>query len=229
MHAKQLMQILTQPQTAPWQSNRAASLLLGTSVYLFPIVAVVSSIPVFSIVIKYNLIENGASARVGFLWGVVFPWLAAFPLIYMPDILGQFINFSSLLFVAFTDFIVPFALFVTLQRDRQTIANSSSSLGSQQFDSTILNTGRLAGCSPPLLDASAASENSMPNDGGWAHPHVEPHYALPCNGPFASISKKVLAISLGVILTVLSLIATYLTIQQGTYKFDQQTCALVGS
>ena len=38
----QLMQIPTQPQTAPWQSSRAASVLLSTSVYLFPIAAVVS-------------------------------------------------------------------------------------------------------------------------------------------------------------------------------------------
>ena len=72
-------------------------LLLKVSVYAFPIVAVVSSIPVFSIVIKYNLVENGFSARLGFLWGVLFPWLAAFPLLYMPNILSQFINFTSLL------------------------------------------------------------------------------------------------------------------------------------
>ena len=74
-----------------------ASALLKVSVYAFPIVAVVSSIPVFSIVIKYNLVENGFSARLGFLWGVLFPWLAAFPLLYMPNILSQFINFTSLL------------------------------------------------------------------------------------------------------------------------------------
>ena len=225
------MQILTQPQTAPWQSSRAASVLLSTSVYLFPIVAVVSSIPVFSIVIKYNLIENGASERVGFLWGVVFPWLAAFPLIYMPDILGQFINFSSLLFVAFTDFIVPFALYVVLQRDRRTaIANTSSSLGSEAFEPSITTTGRLSSCSPPLLNATTASEGIRGDEGSMAYAPVEPHYALPCcKGAFSSTPKIVLSVSLGVILTALALIATSLTIDQGTYTFDQQTCALVGN
>ena len=90
--ANDLMQLLIQPQTAPWQSSRAATVLLETSVYMFPIVAVVSSIPVFSIVIKYNLVENGASPRVAFAWGVLFPWLCAFPLVYMPDLLGQFVS-----------------------------------------------------------------------------------------------------------------------------------------
>ena len=51
--------------------------------------------------------ENGFGATFGFLWGVLFPWLAALPLLYQPNALNQFINFSSLVFVSFTDFIVP--------------------------------------------------------------------------------------------------------------------------
>ena len=38
---------------------------------------------------QYNLIENGFSDKVGFLWGVLFPWLAALPLIYQPNVLAQ--------------------------------------------------------------------------------------------------------------------------------------------
>jgi len=112
-----IMQTLTEAQTAPasWRSNPVANFVLQISVYLFPVVAVLSSIPVFSIVIKYNVIENGFSPRFGFLWGVLFPWVAAFPLLYMPDAINQFINFTSLVVVTFTDFIVPYALYVKLQ------------------------------------------------------------------------------------------------------------------
>jgi hypothetical protein len=88
---------------------------MWSQVYLFPIVAIVSSIPVFSIVIKYNCIENGWTPRAAVLWGVVFPWIVAIPLLYQPNALNQFINFSSLFFVSFTDFIVPWALCVTCQ------------------------------------------------------------------------------------------------------------------
>merc|ERR1711920_1021749 len=83
---------------------------------MFPIGAVVSSIPVFSIVIKYNMMENGFSQSVGFWWGVVFPWIIGLPMAYMPDMLQDFVNFTSLIFVTFTDFIVPCALFLVLLR-----------------------------------------------------------------------------------------------------------------
>merc|ERR1712014_375349 len=78
-----------------------------------------SSIPVFSIVIKYNMVENGFSKTTGFVWGVVFPWVTAFPLFYMPNALAQFVNFTSLIFVSFTDFIVPWALYIVLQRQQR--------------------------------------------------------------------------------------------------------------
>merc|ERR1712100_711775 len=36
-----------------------------------------------------------------------------------PNVLAQFVNFTSLVFVSFTDFIVPFSLYVELQRRQQ--------------------------------------------------------------------------------------------------------------
>jgi hypothetical protein len=95
--AQSLMQILTDPNHAParWKSG-PLNLILQLSVDLFPPVAILSSIPVFSIVIKYNVIENGFSKTAGFIWGVLFPWVAALPLLYQPNALNQFITFSSL-------------------------------------------------------------------------------------------------------------------------------------
>lgn len=88
------------------------------SVYLFTLTAVMSGIPIFSIVIKYNMVENGFSDRFGFWWGVIFPWVVGFPLSYMPNVLSTLLNISSLVFVAFTDFVVPWALYVALLRKR---------------------------------------------------------------------------------------------------------------
>lgn len=129
-----IMQALTEAQTAPtsWRTSPTANFVLQVSVYLFPVVAVLSSIPVFSIVIKYNVIENGFSRQFGFFWGVVFPWIAAFPLLYMPDAINQFINFTSLVVVSFTDFIIPWALYVKLhgtdERDVALMQNMDESL-----------------------------------------------------------------------------------------------------
>ena len=33
-------------------------------------------------------------SQIAFVWGVIFPWIIALPLLYMPDSLNQFITFS---------------------------------------------------------------------------------------------------------------------------------------
>merc|ERR1712072_844984 len=114
------MQALTQSKTEPgsWAAHGFSDSLLSMSVYLFPIAAVVSSIPIFSIVIEYNLLENCFSKASSFGFAVVLPWAIGFPLLYMPNVLAQFVNFTSLIFVTFTDFIVPLALYAKLQNQR---------------------------------------------------------------------------------------------------------------
>lgn len=97
-------------QSSPSQERCAAPpLFLTISLFIF-------TSQVFSIVIKYNCVENNFSHRFAFVWGVLFPWIISIPLLYQPDALNQFINFSSLIFVSFTDFIVPWALYIVLQR-----------------------------------------------------------------------------------------------------------------
>jgi hypothetical protein len=140
--ANDLLQVLTQTQTEPafWRDHAWSNSLLSLSVYLFPIASVVSSIPIFSIVIKYNLIENGFSNTAGFAWGVLFPWMLAFPLLYMPNALAQFLNYTSLTFVTFTDFIVPLALYIKLQHQRSErvdLSENNSVLGQELVDEGI--------------------------------------------------------------------------------------------
>eukprot|EP01059_Diplonema_ambulator_P033154 TRINITY_DN6806_c0_g1_i1.p1 TRINITY_DN6806_c0_g1~~TRINITY_DN6806_c0_g1_i1.p1 ORF type:complete len:571 (+),score=130.81 TRINITY_DN6806_c0_g1_i1:51-1715(+) len=104
-------------------NNSFANFLAQMSVYLFIPGAVLSGIPVFSIVVKYNCIENGLSKRFSEFWGIVFPWLVAIPLLYQPDALNQFITYSSLIFVSFTDFIVPWYLYFVLLRQTKDKGN----------------------------------------------------------------------------------------------------------
>jgi hypothetical protein len=193
-----MLQLLTDESLIPssW-SSPAAKVVLKTSVYLFPVVAVVSSIPVFSIVIKYNMVENGFSKTTAFLWGVIFPWLIGFPLLYMPNVLGQFVNFTSLVFVSFTDFIVPWALYIKLQERRE-------AAGGVLEEHSVLGE----------LEAAEG---------------VTAHYAINRSLGLSMKAKRLGALCLMVVLAVASLIATYLTIVQGTYTLDSQVCALVGN
>ena len=241
--ANDLLQLFSAPPVgtvgALW-TGAGASALLKVSVYAFPIVAVVSSIPVFSIVIKYNLVENGFSKRAGFVWGVLFPWLAALPLLYMPQILSQFINFSSLLFVSFTDFIVPFSLYVVLQRKMKAHADAArvaplnlnaAPLAASEERSTGGSTP-WAGAHAALLDGttttSLSSEAAIDLLAERALESLR-HTTFPRKWRLSHAAKQCCAISMGVVLVALACLATVLTIQQGTYEFNGQVCALVGA
>jgi len=213
-----LMQTLTQPATAPWQGNGFASAILQTSVYMFPIVAVVSSIPVFSIVIKYNLIENGMSETYGFLWGVIFPWIISFPLLYMPNVLAQFVNLTSLVFVSFTDFIVPFALYIVLQNRQK-----ESQRGAHADEETGSKTENLLG------ETAAEAQHSRLND-FESFDEVEAHHALPEGyGRNSPETKITISRVLGIALTMMSVVGFYLTVTQGVWAFDATTCSSVGN
>lgn len=111
-----LSAFLAEPAPAFLKANPAIHGLVQLSVYIYPIFSIIASIPVFSIVIKYNMLETGSSRGSAFAFAVIFPWLIAFPLLEMPNAMSQVINFSSLFFVTFTDFIVPLALYASLQR-----------------------------------------------------------------------------------------------------------------
>merc|ERR1712232_621960 len=88
---------------------------MGFSAYVFPLVSVASTIPVISIVVRYNMRENGFSRAFSLFWGAILPWIVAFPLLYMPNVLAEFINLSSLIFVTLTDFIVPLLIYGRMQ------------------------------------------------------------------------------------------------------------------
>lgn len=103
-----------------WRPGPHADFVVKASVFVFPIVAGTLSIPVFSIVMKYNMIMNGFSPRVGALWGVVSPWVIAFPLINMPGLVGMCINLAALIFVSIANFIVPLLVYMELQNREAT-------------------------------------------------------------------------------------------------------------
>jgi len=85
-------------------------------IYLFPIGIVVSSIPVFCIIIRYNLISNEICPRwAAFLLANVLPWIIAIP-VYSGTTLQNLINWSSLIVGGFINFIIPLVMFIISQK-----------------------------------------------------------------------------------------------------------------
>lgn len=87
------------------------------SVYLFPLIVVASSIPIYSIIIRYNLIENHiCSTRWANFWAVVFPWLLVIPLTAGNNVFNQVVAITSILFQIPINLIVPFVIYLLARR-----------------------------------------------------------------------------------------------------------------
>jgi hypothetical protein len=87
------------------------------TVYLFPVVAFLSSIPVFAIIIRYNLLQNRICGKaVANFVAVVLPWLISLPF-YSGDRLSLVITWSSLFANGIINYVVPMWFFY-LSRDK---------------------------------------------------------------------------------------------------------------
>jgi len=83
-------------------------------VYSFPAVSLLSTIPIFSIVIKYNLEENKLCRKsIANFWAVIFPWLISV-LFYSGSEILAFINWTSLLVNGFINYVVPMSLYIVV-------------------------------------------------------------------------------------------------------------------
>lgn len=185
---------------ATWANSKALTGLMHFSVYLFPIVAILSSIPVFSIVVKYNCLENGMSPKFSFFWGIIFPWLVAAPLLYQPGALAQVITFSSLFFVSFTDFLVPWCLYIVMcQGKGEGIGGTAfTAEGDQQKG---------------LINDPASS---IPLLGGSAKADAPEHFAIPPDWKWSFRTKVYIASVMVVVMTGLSIAGTALQIKQNS-------------
>eukprot|EP00038_Savillea_parva_P026770 m.56106 g.56106 ORF g.56106 m.56106 type:complete len:587 (-) comp7652_c0_seq2:173-1933(-) len=200
--------------------NHAASLVVQISVYLFPVVAIVSSIPVFSIVIKYNCIENGWRPTTSFLWGVVFPWAVSLPLLYQPGSLPSIINFTSLFFVSFTDFIVPWTLYIMMVRmDGRFGGTTRLKPVPEEDEEDVPPSGTAAINNDMVLSERSALL-------GRRSVHPAEHFAVPESWGLSDWHKIWICRVMVVVMTATCLYATILTIQQTSVA--SWACSAVG-
>ncbi|KAI9496784.1 hypothetical protein BDB00DRAFT_889615, partial [Zychaea mexicana] len=79
--------------------------------YLFPICALVTSIPVYVIVIRCNLLRGGlCGRRWAVFWSNLLPWIISIPLMNK-NWMNAIQNWISLFFQSSTNYILPFVLY----------------------------------------------------------------------------------------------------------------------
>ncbi|KAL7272460.1 hypothetical protein RUND412_004727 [Rhizina undulata] len=80
---------------------------------LFPISVLVTSIPVFAIVMRYNLVRgNFCSNRWAIVWASLMPWVLIIPF-QTKGWLTSVMNWTSLIFGSTTNFIIPLILYIS--------------------------------------------------------------------------------------------------------------------
>lgn len=151
-------------------SSKTSKNILPTSLigaYLFPAAALLTGIPVASIVIRYNLVESKICGPVAAnLNGVVLPWLLA-----LCFFAGSFLNTliqwtSALVFVALNLIMPVYMYIITHMRDAKAVspsgqAGATAEYSFQNYGRTLMSSDldeSLLGDSPTRSDQSINSE-----------------------------------------------------------------------
>lgn len=88
-----------------------SNLLTKVLVYLFPVMVLATTIPVFSIIVRYNLLQSKINKKLANLMAVVLPWVVVIPFLTGSG-LNNVLNWGTLLFTSIANFIIPFAIYI---------------------------------------------------------------------------------------------------------------------
>jgi len=106
-----------------------------------------STIPVFSVVIRYNLVENNLCRKItANFWAVVFPWILAIPF-YTGSGFLNVINWTSLFVNGFVNLVLPFVFYLLALQQARGITSTFVAIP----DIGFLNRRRVAWGVIPLV------------------------------------------------------------------------------
>jgi len=88
-----------------------ANMFTKVLVYLFPLMILATTIPVFSIIVRYNLLQSKIRKSVANLLAVVLPWIVVIPFL-TGNGLNNILNWGTLLFSSIANFVIPFAIYI---------------------------------------------------------------------------------------------------------------------
>jgi len=88
-----------------------ANLFTKILVYLFPLMILATTIPVFSIIVRYNLLQSHVHKGPANFLAVALPWILVIPFLTGSG-LTNVLNWGTLLFTSIANFIIPFAVYI---------------------------------------------------------------------------------------------------------------------
>lgn len=105
-HADNILNVMSARAT-----NDAMGIITRISIYAFNMSTIIPGIPVYSILVRYNLITGGiCGPKVAFVIGVLAPWLVSM-FFYHGRGLSSVVNWTAILVQGFVNFAFPALLF----------------------------------------------------------------------------------------------------------------------
>ena len=96
--------------------NQSLSVLAKVTSFLYPIITIISGIPIYSLIVRYNLIDSGLCKKSwANFWGVILPWIISLPF-YSGNGLNIVINWTSLLFNGVINFVIPLVFYLRMMQ-----------------------------------------------------------------------------------------------------------------
>ncbi|KAG0261337.1 hypothetical protein BG011_001111 [Mortierella polycephala] len=118
--------------------------------YTFPIVALVTSIPVNTIVLRYNLIQSGTCNKG---WATLLaggmPWMLAIPGM-TGSVLVSVVEWSSLFFISAANFVIPFVLYIYSKKHKEKLEKLAE-IENEQWERLSKAPSRSSGISDDIL------------------------------------------------------------------------------
>jgi len=127
--------------------------------FIFAPCSLLTGIPVYSIIIRYNLLENHIMTKFwANLFAVVLPWILAL-FVYPGNMLGPVISWSSAILFVGLNFILPIAIYIYLQSPKGQHHLISRMREEGVLEEAVIN----AEAEQALEEAEAESEQSSSN------------------------------------------------------------------
>uniref|UniRef100_A0A6B2L2R7 Amino acid transporter transmembrane domain-containing protein n=1 Tax=Arcella intermedia TaxID=1963864 RepID=A0A6B2L2R7_9EUKA len=109
------------------------TIISRAAVFLFPLSVVATSIPIYSIIVRYNLLENKICNKpIANIIAVVLPWVVVIPF-YTGKGLTEVMNWSTLISNGIVNFIIPFYLFIKARQYKMNLNDSER----EELDETL--------------------------------------------------------------------------------------------
>jgi len=120
------------------------------TVYSFPLITSLTTIPIYSIIIRCNLISNKCPKVIATVVSIAIPWILSIPF-YGGNGLSEIVNWSSILFAGFLNFLVPLIMYVICRTDTFESKRSKSVVKAIGPHNTVLITAEISGLKLPKI------------------------------------------------------------------------------